>query len=387
MRINRSSLWNIGTIAATSIVLIPALELVSERFLPKKALDASHRKNELKCVECKSLAYAPFSDRFCDRLKVKAAAIYEKIDVQGASIAALTNDRTVGAYPVAAVGVEPQEAFSWGFKIGADYRLDFENWVVGTEYTCFKSVVNTPMELSYGQAFIPSAYVTSFNRATTANTAMFLGLQTGIYTLLNDFKIVGSRPTLVTPNLEMTTLFGVEANFLRRRQLSIFTNALTDTATSGYLANAGGYLKSYQRYSWSGAGPTIGLNSNWRLDYGITFFANASGALTYGATTCRSSVESKQVTAINSGVPAYATQASSIQNTVFQVSPVMHYMLGFHYETLFKNDAFQINCDIAYETSYYADILKTLVVDNSYYSENGCGLGLQGLVLQASLTF
>ncbi|MFZ4773264.1 MAG: Lpg1974 family pore-forming outer membrane protein, partial [Chlamydiia bacterium] len=238
-----------------------------------------------------------------------------------------------------------------------------------------------------GQAFVPSAYTNRVVSGGGLSPILFNNLESGSKTLLNTLRVIGYRPSLITPNLELTTHFGVESNFIERRQIAVYTNSIQDTATSGYMSALGGYFQNYQRYRWSAAGPTLGIHTNWHLGSCVSFFGDATGALTYGASMMRTATSSKKVTSVSGTTIKYQSEEAAVENKLFQFAPTVHYQLGFHYEYLIYDDTTQVNLDIAYETAYYFDVIKTVVPEGAFRSENGSGLGIQGIVLQAGIIF
>jgi hypothetical protein len=73
---------------------------------------------------------------------------------------------------------------------------------------------------------------------------------------------------------------------------------------------------------------------------------------------------------------------------MFQFSPEMNFNLGIRWEEKFSDDSKRIRLQIGYEASYYFQVMKTIVNDSlSYRTEDGAGLGIQGLVLEGSFDF
>lgn len=384
-----------GVLAVSSILVLPNLVPLRDRFFSNRETNPFERlilkinedKKKSSTIKfCKGLDLAqPLIG--CDyKWDLGAAATYCHPSLQGVDIALITNDRQISIYPVAGVGIQPQEAFAWGFKVFGAYHLDNRFWKLKTEYNYYKNMVNSNLKLSYGQGFVPSAYSNSTVDNLPFASSIFANLELGNYTLLNNLRISLSRPSFITPNLEITTLFGFDANFLQRRQISIFTNAVNDTVSSGFVSALGGFFQNYQKYTWWAVGPSLGIQTCWNLGGNFYFQYHAYGDITYGPSTMRTATFAKRVIA---GPPTltYQAQEAAVQNSMTQFAPSMRYLVGIDYEYLFESKKTQLDLEIAYETQYYFNVIRTLLPEGSFRSENGAGFGLQGLVLQARIIF
>lgn len=350
------------------------------------------KKPEIR--ECAPLCH-PNPKMECDSpWNVSAAATYQQVSVQAGEVGILTNDRSNTAFPVGGIGIEPVDNFAWGFQVGAGYTSPEDYWTLGINYNYFKSISNTCLEVSYGQAFVPSAYANQ--RVDGADTApvMFNNLQSGTYMLFNNVEFLANRATMITPNLEITTLFGIDAQFMTRRQLSVFTNGLTDslapytTASTGYISNFGGYFQNYQKFMWWGVGPELGVHTNWDLGNCFSFFGDAFGSLTYGSAYARTATFSKVVNGVQNGAAFGFTAAeAAVENSQYQFSPAVKYLLGFSWSKIMDNTDSKVTLRIAYSSEYFFYLMKTVVPEASFQTANGAGFGIQGLILNAGYEF
>ena len=332
---------------------------------------------------CATMMYPVLLNQICDRWDLKGAATYEMIAVQAGEIATLTADRTNSIYPVSSVGVEPQTQFDWGFKLSLGYRFDDAHMKLRAEYNYLKQIVNTSLQTSYGQGFAPSNYTNIAIEEGSGPQRLFNNLETGNYTLLNNLRAYGFRPSLVTQNLEMTTMFGLEANFIQRRQKSVFSDDIPQDGISLYPKNLGAYLQNYQKITWWGVGPSVGVHTRWHILDDCSIFGDAYGGLTYGLSTSRTATASLSYLQNQT----YSAKEASVQNEMYQYAPTFRYLLGVNYIFLSPSMQTQLEFDLAYETCYYADVMKTVVPNCAFRSENGSGLGTQGVVLQVGFTF
>lgn len=352
---------------------------------PKKA----DQKNDAR--DCNYLCI-PSSMQECDApWDVSASATYQQVRVQGADIALLTSDRQITFYPVNATGLQPYDDFAWGFQLGLGYTDFNTNWRLGVDYNYFKTINNKPYSVSYGFAYAPSAYANNQIDYTPFQSLLFSNLETGNYTLFNNLEIKVSRPSMITPNLEFTTLFGFDVQFLQRRQITVFSNATTDTGTPsvplGYVSAAGGYYQNYQKYTWWGVGPMIGFHTNWHLGSNFFFFFDGLGSVAYGLSTARTATFAKRI--VSGTVPGqgYQNTEAAVQNAMQQYSPAMKYLLGFSWTRVMDTSESRLTLRIAYSSEYFFYLMRTVQNEGAYRSENGAGFGLQGLILNAGIDF
>lgn len=318
---------------------------------------------------------------------ISAAATYQQVRVQAGEMAAVTNDRLNQIFPSGALGIQPYDEFAWGFQVGAGYTDYERNWRLGVSYNYFKAIFNRPYSVAYGQGYAPSQYVNSqvenTNQGRLFFSPLFTNLDYGNYTLLNNVDIQISRPSMITPNLEFTTQFGIEAQFLQRRQISVFTNSTQDSASTGFISNLGGYFQNYQKYTWWGVGPEIGFHSNWHFGSNFFFFFDGQGSLAYGLSTARTATFSKLITAAN----AFIAQEAATQNFMYQWSPCMKYVLGLSWSKVMDSSEARLSFKIAYSSEYFFYLMRSIQPEGAYRSENGAGFGLQGLILSAAIDF
>ncbi len=313
-----------------------------------------------------------------------AAATYQQVRVQGADQALIQNDRLNFFFPSGGLGVQPYDDFAWGFQVGAGYTDYERSWRFAADYNYFKAIFNKPLDLSYGQAFVPSAYA---NVVLDSNIGAlgFNNLQLGNYTLFNNVDLTVQRPSMITPNLEFTTLFGFDVQFLQRRQLSVFTNGVTDTTTVGFISSLGGYFQNYQKYTWWGVGPEVGFHSNWNLGSNFYFFFDGKGSLSYGLSCMRAATFAKRV--LTAPLLTYDQREAAVQNYMYQWSPAMKYLLGISWSKVLDSSESRLTMRLAYSSQYFFYLMRSVNPEGYYRSENGAGFGLQGLILSASIDF
>ena len=332
--------------------------------------------------DCAPLCYAgPVLD--CDiNFDVSGGAIYEQVNVQGGEIAGYS-ERAVTSFPQNGQMIQQTETPSWGFKVGLGYKNWEDNWRTYARYTWFKAISNLNYQAAVGLGYFPSQYANQFiENNTIGQTFAFQNLQAGNYVLLNNLNVLIGRPTLITENLELTTSYGVTGTWMTRRQISVFTNS--NASQDQFAATLGAFYQNYQKYMWWGVGPMVSLRSVYYMGSGLGIYADCYFALTYGMSDVRTSTFAKRIQPNQAGF--FALEAV-LQNKMFQFSPEYNLQLGLNWSQTYREDSIKATFNIGYETAYYQQVIKTLTPEIAYRNENSAGLGIQGLVLQATLDF
>jgi len=378
-----------------------------------------HRSGDGNTPACVDMCYAgPVLD--CnDNWQVMGAAVYQQVRVQAGDVALmqdLQTSRVSVTYPQNAVTIQYPEDFSWGFKVGVGYRDLISDWTGQFRYNYFKAVTNGSLESGYQFGYAPSYYInralfsivntTAFTTGATnsvpitgqpftnasATNVLFSNMEMGTSSIVNNFNFTLERPSLVTQNLEVTPFYGVNTTIITRRQVVVFTNDVTVPPSSATQPNfysqvAGALFQNYQKYTWWGVGPMVGVHTSFKLSDTFGVYGDAFGSLTYGQCSTRASTFSKRSASIGA-LGNYVPVEASIEQRMFQFSPEANFQVGVRYEDRFDNDSKQVRINIGYEAAYYFLVMKTIVNDSlTYQTANGAGLGLQGLVIQAQLDF
>lgn len=383
-----------------------------------------NKSKENKGSNCVDLCYAGPNLDCSDNWQIMGAAVYQQVRVQGGDVATLSDAQarfTQVAYPVNATTIQQPEDFSWGFKVGAAYRDFIDDYRAAIRYSYFKAISNSNLESGYNNGFAPSAFVnrslfninsptgafTSNNTAqvpitggpvtgsTNYQNVLFQNLELGTSSIINSFQVTLERPSLTTQNLEMTPYYGVATSIITRRQVQVFTNDYFGGATNNnynfYNTANGAFFQNYQKFTWWGVGPLAGLRTNFMFGSNVSVYGDVYGALTYGQCSTRTSTFSKRVTIISAAVQpgaAYLPLEAALEQRMFQFSPEMDFNIGIRWEEKFSDDSKRIRLQIGYEAAYYFQTMKTIVNDTlAYRTEDGAGLGIQGLVIEGSFDF
>lgn len=373
------------------------------------AANAPSTNNVDSATECAPLCYATPIFECESPWEIEGSALYQQFRCQAQEIAVMTGDTTFvpapanptlvqpaagyqyPTHPLGAIGIEPQEDFAWGFKVGFGYRSWYEDWKISVKYSYLKVITNvTGQPITYGMGFNPSAYsnqaVNGGSFLTTnpninpsigvSQKSLFRNLDYGISTIYNDLNFVLSRPTKITDDLELTTFIGFDVSFFTRRLNPVFTNSQDQL----YNPIFGQFFQNYQKISWWGIGPMIGIHTNWYLAYDWSFYGDAYTSLEYGLSSSRTATLSRSKF-------IETTREAAVQSFIYQYSPNYQFGLGLSWFQILDQFDSKLTFKIGYEATYYSQVIKSIVPEINYRSQQGSGLGLQGLVMAGTIDF
>jgi hypothetical protein len=353
--------------------------------------DSSCKKdcNEKKMQDCSPLCFAGPQLEDSYSFEVMGAAIYGVASVQGSEIALNSASRTDFNLPQNAQGVEPTEQTSWGFKVGAGFKFNHDDWKIVGRYNWFKANYDGSYSQNYGGGFFPTMYANAAadypGSTPFGNIASFQNLDYDTNTLIQYLNVYLIRPTLYTALLEISPYFGVDYINTTRKLTIMFTNDNPQAGTTDQYYTNGGYFRTYDKNQFWGVGPMAGVYSNWYLGYDFGIFADAYFGVTYGNARSYS-----QTVGYRPSQPASATPLSSvasIYNSLYQYAPHMDLQLGLSWSHTFEESCAAASFKVAYESAYYFQTYKTIINSVNYGVVNGAGIGLQNLVLQGQIDF
>ena len=124
----------------------------------------------------------------------------------------------------------------------------------------------------------------------------------------------------------------------------------------------------------------IGIHTSWYLAYDWSFYGDAYTSLEYGLSSSRTATLSRSRF-------FETTREAAVQSFLYQYSPNYQFALGLAWMNVLEEFDTKLTFKIGYETTYYSQVMKTLIPEINYRSEQGSGLGLQGLVLAGTVDF
>lgn len=254
--------------------------------------------------------------------------------------------------------------FEPGFKIGAGYNINRDDWYVYMEYirhssSCSgkKSITNTSTE----------DLETVWDFQDESNTYTSMKGRWKQYLNLLDFEL--GRAYYVGEKLTFKPFVGARLGFIDQKY------KMTMITDSNIYIYADSKLDSWL------LGPRIGLKTNWLLGEGFRLFTNAAGCIFYQDFD----LHSKKMKPVQTGVTDLKEEKYSLDKGY--INPSIEAALGFGWGCYFSDEQWHIDLSAAYEFYYFweqnlfvsaaLDLPPGVVADTESLTYNGLTVSLQ----------
>ena len=210
-----------------------------------------------------------------------------------------------------------------GFKVAIGGNSDYDDWSGMLQYTWYHFTINNTFNRPAGYTFtsnIGSSVVTTPTVSKDRWNYKYDMLDLDMYRMYYNGK-----------KLTFKTIYGLKGGWLRQT----WSNELSSASVTDVPATA------FQK-SWI-IGPKIGINTNWCLGSGFSFFGNAAASLFYQ----KFSTVSYQSKNTNK-----TTNAANANYSFSLVNPSAEAFLGFDYGTYFDRNNWHFDLLAGYEIQY-----------------------------------
>ena len=254
--------------------------------------------------------------------------------------------------------------WSWGFKVGAGYNFEHDDFDVRAEYTYFRNTAQGcvgPLSLPSGieSPSIISNYhllYESFQDYTGDYVTFQYAEQArkSLKNAYNDVYLDLGRAFFVSKCLSIRPALGVEATWFSFKGNSSYTGGnsvefVFDPAKKvdgTYWGGLGsGTLKKSSRLKSVGVGPRLGLDTKYYLCNGFSIYGNGNGALLFTYFQQNSKA-------------TYSLQPNNqktLVNNFHSVIPTAKIDMGVRYDANISCDTQRIGVALGYESVYYWD--------------------------------
>jgi hypothetical protein len=254
--------------------------------------------------------------------------------------------------------------WSWGFKVGAGYNFEHDDFDVRAEYTYFRNTAQGsegPLSLPSGinSPFISDNYhllYESFQEYTGDHVTFQYAEQArkSLKNAYNDVYLDLGRAFFVSKCLSIRPALGVEATWFSFKGNTSYTGGSSiefafdpvknvDGTIWGGLGS--GALKKSSRLKSVGVGPRLGLDTKYYLCNGFSVYGNGNGALLFTYFQQNSKT-------------TYSLQPNNkkiLENNFHSVIPTAKIDMGVRYDANISCDTQRIGVALGYESVYYWD--------------------------------
>lgn len=267
-------------------------------------------------------------------------------------------------------------SFDWdfGFRLGLGWNLPHDGWDLYANWTWFQDDASETTTVGSGHVLFPvSAY-----QPANDSTEGFRSAHAKWRLHLNMIDLDLGREFFVSKWMTLRPFIGLRTGWIRQHKSVTFTSAISTSDQTGSL------LKGTNNY-W-GIGPRTGLNTQWGLGHGLSFFGNMGCSLLYGFFD----VQTYQNQLISGGSHNDAVTDKD-SNRVGRV--ITEIALGLRWDTMFMDDNFHFGIQAGWEQlmffgqNQFKTFSGTSLSNAGAFVANQGDLTIQGWTLAIRLDF
>lgn len=269
--------------------------------------------------------------------------------------------------------------WTWGWRAGIGYNLPHDGWDMILNYTWFRSNENDSTNSDSNEAIYQTW--TDPNSSNVTMATVLAGHASGHSHLKFDYlDFQLGREFFVSKWLTLRPFAGARGLWTHRDLKVTYKGG---TLGQGNLANAAKLREKFNNH-YRGGGLLAGLDTQWGLGMGWSFYGNADIALIYGTQRLRD----KQTKVSTTGTSQLFNR---IHDNWTTVRTMIDLAFGLRWDHLFCDDAYRIRLELGWEQHLLPGFSRDLnFVDDvtpGKFVYNQGDLAVSGLALQARFDF
>lgn len=263
--------------------------------------------------------------------------------------------------------------FDWGFRVGAGYNFDYDNWDAQAQFTYFNNTYGSTTNTG-------NVDVTNITRAPrfiisgTAVNPFYADTASSDYDMwFGNLDLQLGRSYYVSSDLSLRPFVGLQSAWIDINQKTTYSGGTVLQDNAVYANDESDF--------W-GLGPEVGLGSKYHVGNGVSIFGSATGGLLYG----RYNVVYTSWYSINTaGITQNLVKINGDQHGF---APNARLNLGLRYDTYMENNTQHFGIGLSYDTQYWFSQYRTLNVENRTRVERLYGdVAMQGITLDLRWDF
>ena len=274
----------------------------------------------------------------------------------------------------------PHFDYDWGFRIGAGYNTAHDGWDLYAAWTRIHLHANGHTQVPADRSkatwptFIPSN-ATAFNEGSFANYGK-IDAHWRLHLNIIDLEL--GREFFTSKWLTLRPHFGLRTGWIYQRYDIYYKKSFI---FDPMLIIKDGKTAIDMKNNFWGLGPRLGLDTQWAIGSGFSFFGNASISLLYGFFQTAFHQLTREANGI--GFPYASTHNSFRQSTA-----ITDLQLGLRWDHMFDNDRFHFGLQAGWEHhKFFSQNHFTRYVTQNQFVVNQGNLTTQGWTLSARFDF
>lgn len=273
---------------------------------------------------------------------ITADVLYWQARVCGTEYA-YSDDGPSANYPIKGDTKTASFDWEWGLRVGLGYNLDYDGWDIRTRYTWFDTSGSGSINAGLNNSIIPlrgSSAITTTPGSTT-NQFIFCTSANSTYDFeYNAIDLEMGRAYFVSRDLSFRPHWGLKTAWIDQQQNTYYTGG---TPANNNVGLQGNTVTIKDESDFWGLGPRVGVDTQWHLGNGFSFFGNVAGALLFGSFD----VTHKEYYSIDNDHTINLTA----DRRAF--SPTVQMQLGLHYGRYINCNRQHIGVSLGFEANYW----------------------------------
>ncbi len=250
--------------------------------------------------------------------------------------------------------------FAWrpGFKVDLGYDFDFDGWDLDSRWTFYKGE-DTSLKKSFtsliappGMGVIPLWFYPFYNVISPNQIRFSEGTMSWRH-YFNSIDLEIGRSSALTERLSMRLFAGLKGAWMRQfyrvdyqqgSEIAAIVPGTDGTVSYTLLESAA----AFKNETW-GAGPRAGLDSKWKIRWGISLIADASVSLLFSKIATHRDQNDLN---LNTGLGTQQPFHMHMTTDSHQLKPVAETKVGLDWETCIFAKSI-IGVTVAYELQYW----------------------------------
>lgn len=166
--------------------------------------------------------------------------------------------------------VSPHFKYKPGFKVGIGFNTDYDDWVVGLEYTWMHQRVHHSSTVAIDDTDDGFNSLWAIPRGVTIHAPT---VETSWKMHFDRLDLTFARPFYQGKRLTVTPFGGLRGQWIRQ-------NLSVDVTGGTHLGVVGDDDVKVRSHSWA-VGPVVGANTHWLMGCGFRFESIAAGSIVY----------------------------------------------------------------------------------------------------------
>ena len=251
------------------------------------------------------------------------------------------SDQSIGnQLPLQGSQQQVSPAWDWGFRIGAGYNFEHDNWDGSVEYTYFRGSSSNSKTGGQNDRFIPErGAATIINPTTFTNAIQALTFASDLNINLDNIDAQLGKSYHVSEDLALRPYLGLAVSWLQVNQNTRYSGGTYLDVNS---------IQVNDSCKFFGMGPELGMDSKWTLGSGFSLFGNGMASLLYGNFDVRHQNWYTGFQTVN-GTNHTITMDGDTPGFV----PTFRMFTGLRYDQYIDNNAQHLGVALGYDLLYF----------------------------------